>query len=236
MTRAVMREMSGAITRQTGLSCDTIAIEHMHAMAVPKGSGYTPHGSGASSADARERILGTAYDLFCREGVQTVGVDRIVAEAGVAKATLYRHFRSKDALILAVLERREHLWTHGWLEHEIDQRGKTPEARLLAVFDIFDEWFHRDDYESCLFITTLLETHDPTSRVREDAVSRLANVRVLLHRLAEQIGVRDPDDFSWAIQQQMMGSIIAVSTGDTQAAKRARDVALLLLERETAAS
>ncbi|MDX6667721.1 MAG: hypothetical protein QOK04_1101 [Solirubrobacteraceae bacterium] len=205
-------------------------------MTVPTGSEAVPRASGASTDGARERILGTAYDLFSREGVQTVGVDRIVAEAGVAKATLYRHFRSKDALILAVLERREHLWTHSWLEHEIDQRGKTPEARLLAVFDVFDEWFNRDDYESCLFIKTLLETHDPTSRVRQDAVSRLANVRVLLHRLAEQVGVRDPDNFSCAIQQQMMGSIVAASTGDTQAAKRARDVALLLLERETAAS
>jgi AcrR family transcriptional regulator len=205
-------------------------------MTVPTGAESAPRTSGASTDDARERILGTAYDLFSREGVQTVGVDRIVAEAGVAKATLYRHFRSKDALILAVLERREHLWTHGWLEHEIDQRGKTPEAQLLAVFDVFDEWFNRDDYESCLFMKTLLETHDAKSRVRQDAVSRLANVRVVLHRLAEQIGVRDPDNFSWAIQQQMMGSIIAASTGDTQAAKRARDVASLLLERETAAS
>lgn len=205
-------------------------------MTPAKGSGSLPHGSAASADGARERILGAAYDLFSREGVRTVGVDRIIAEAGVAKATLYRHFRSKDALILAVLERREHLWTHGWLEHEIERRGKTPEARLLAVFDVFDEWFNRDDYESCLFMKTLLETHDPKSRVHQDAVSRLANVRAVVHDLAEQIGVRDPDNFSRAVQQQMMGSIIAAFAGDTRSAKRARDVTSLLLEREAVAS
>jgi AcrR family transcriptional regulator len=205
-------------------------------MTVPIGSGSTLYGSRASSDDARERILQTAYDLFSREGVQTVGVDRIIAEAGVAKATLYRHFRSKEALILAVLERREQLWTRAWLEHEIELRGNTPRTRLLAIFDVFDEWFHRDDYESCLFTTALIETHDRKSRVRQEAVERLGNVRALLHRLAEEIGVRDPDNFSRAIQQVMLGSIIAAFTGDTQAAQRARDVALLMLEREGAAS
>ena len=205
-------------------------------MTPAKGSGSLPHGSGASADGARERILGAAYDLFSREGVRTVGVDRIIAEAGVAKATLYRHFRSKDALILAVLERREHLWTHAWLEHEIERRGKTPEARLLAVFDVFDEWFNRDDYESCLFMKALLETPDPKSRVRQDAVSRLANVRAVVRDLAEQIGVRDPDNFSRAVQQQMMGSMIAAFSGDTRSAKRARAVISLLLEREAVAS
>jgi AcrR family transcriptional regulator len=205
-------------------------------MTVPIGSGSTLHGSRASSDDARERILRTAYDLFSREGVQTVGVDRIIAEAGVAKATLYRHFRSKEALILAVLERREQRWTRDWLEHEIELRGNTPRARLLAIFDVFDEWFRRDDYESCLFTTALIETHDPKSPVRQEAVARLANVRTLLYRLAEEIGVRDPDSFSRAIQQLMLGSIIAAFTGDTQAARRAQDVALLMLEREGIAS
>jgi AcrR family transcriptional regulator len=205
-------------------------------MTVPIGSGSTLHGSRASSDDARERILQTAYDLFSREGVQTVGVDRIIAEAGVAKATLYRHFRSKEALILAVLERREQRWTRDWLEHEIELRGNTPQARLLAIFDVFDEWFRRDDYESCLFTTALIETHDPKSPVRQEAVARLANVRTLLYRLAEEIGVREPDSFSRAIQQLMLGSIIAAFTGDTQAARRAQDVALLMLEREGIAS
>ena len=75
-----------------------------------------------SVSDARERILRTAYRLFSQRGVRAVGIDSIIAEAGVAKATLYRHFRSKEELVLAALERREDLWTRGWLEPEVKRR------------------------------------------------------------------------------------------------------------------
>src|SRR5215208_1231708 len=86
----------------------------------------------------RERILETAYELFSRRGVRDVGVDEVIERANVAKATLYRHFPSKDDLVLAFLERREELWTKGWVEAEARRRGSTPEERLLAIFDLFD--------------------------------------------------------------------------------------------------
>src|SRR6266849_9807127 len=89
----------------------------------------------------RERVLETAYGLFKRHGLQAVGVDRIVAEAGVAKTTLYRHFPSKDDLAVAVLRHHEDVWTKGWLEQTIAHRGTTAGARLLGLFDAFDEWF-----------------------------------------------------------------------------------------------
>src|SRR3977135_285892 len=82
--------------------------------------------------DARERILRTAYELFRNHGVSGIGVDRIVAEAGGAKTSLYRHFRSKDDLVLAVLERHEQIWLD-WLVSEIERRGGTPTERILAI-------------------------------------------------------------------------------------------------------
>jgi len=91
------------------------------------------------TSDARERIIATAYDLFSRRGVRAVGIDEITDTAGVAKATLYRHFPSKDDLILAFLQRREDVWTHGWVEREARSRADDPEDQLLAIFDIFDE-------------------------------------------------------------------------------------------------
>ena len=60
--------------------------------------------------------------------------------------------------MLAFLEQREQLWTYGWVEAEARRRGETPEEQLLAIFDLFDEWFHRDDFEGCSFINVLLET------------------------------------------------------------------------------
>ena len=78
---------------------------------------------------ARERILDTAYDLFSRDGIRAVGVDAIVRQSGVARMTLYRHFASKDALVLAFLERREQRWTQSWLQHEIRERAGDPDER-----------------------------------------------------------------------------------------------------------
>src|SRR6185437_1217897 len=109
---------------------------------------------------ARERILESAYDLFSTKGVRAVGIEEVIERAAVAKATLYRHFPSKDELVLAFLRKREVVWTHGWVEAEARKRGATPEEQLLAIFDLFDEWFHRTDFEGCSFINVLLETAD----------------------------------------------------------------------------
>ncbi len=186
-------------------------------------------------SDARERTLEAAYRLFCRHGVHAVGVDRIIAEAAIAKATLYKHFGSKEELVLAVLERREDVWSRGWLEQEIKRRAGTPRARLLAIFDVFDEWFRRDDYESCLFANTLLETHDRTSPIARASLAALANVHALIRNLAEEAGIADPDDFARQWQLIMLGSITAAATGDVDAADRARDLATLLLGRDAPA-
>lgn len=185
-----------------------------------------------SGSDARERTLRTAYDLFCRFGVNTVGVDRIIAEAGVAKMTLYRHFPSKDELVLAALDRREELWTRGWLEQEVDRRGRTPVERLLAIFDLLDEWFRRDDYEGCLFVNSLLEAHDSTSTIGAASTRSLTRIREFLRGLAEEAGLRDPDEFAGRWQLLMLGCIVAAAAGDLSAAQRARSAGSILLERE----
>lgn len=100
-------------------------------------------------AIARERLLEVAYELFATRGVRAVGIDELISRAGVAKATFYRHFPSKNDLVLAFLERREQRWTKDWIEAEARRRGSTPEESLLAIFDLFNEWFHRDDFEGC---------------------------------------------------------------------------------------
>jgi AcrR family transcriptional regulator len=104
-----------------------------------------------------ERILSVAYDLFSRRGIRDVGVDELVARSGVAKSTFYRHYPSKEDLVLAFLRTRERRWTRDTLEAGARARGATPEERLLAIFDVFADWFARDDYEACSFINVLLE-------------------------------------------------------------------------------
>src|SRR6202034_167065 len=103
--------------------------------------------SPVAGESGRERVSRAAYELFSRDGIRAVGVDAVVASAGTAKMTLYRNFPSKDDLILDFLRRREQLWTRDWLETESRSRGETPRDRLLAIFDVFGEWFNQPDFE-----------------------------------------------------------------------------------------
>ena len=184
----------------------------------------------ASLADARERTLLTAYELFRSHGVTAVGVDRIVADAGVAKTTLYRHFRSKEDLVLAVLERHEQVWTQGWLERVSLDGGDTPEARILAIFDAFDEWFRQEAYRGCLFTNVSVEARGGAGPLGAAAATRLRDVREFIGSLAAEAGVADPDEVAFRVQILLLGAIIQAVNGDLGAARSAREVAALLLE------
>ena len=180
----------------------------------------------------RERILDTAYELFSHRGIHDVGIDELIERAGVAKATLYRHFRSKDDLVLAFLEQREQLWTKDWVEAEARQRGNTPEEQLLAIFDLFDEWFQRDDFEGCSFVNVLLEFGGGNGHAlgRASAV-HLENIRSVVRALAEQAALRDPASFALSWHILMKGSIVQAGEGDREAATRAKSMARLLIDQ-----
>src|SRR3954467_11780591 len=100
---------------------------------------------------ARERVLDAAYELFSQRGIQAVGVDAVVEQSGVARQTLYRHFGSKQELVLAFLERRDEVWTREGPRGSVEARASDPADRMLAIFDVFDEWFRRPDFEGCSF-------------------------------------------------------------------------------------
>ena len=180
---------------------------------------------------ARERILASAYDLFSTKGVRAVGIEEVIERAAVAKATLYRHFPSKDELVLAFLRKREVVWTHGWVEAEARKRGATPEAQLLAIFDLFDEWFHRADFEGCSFINVLLETADREHPVGRASVEHLENLRAVLRSLADEAGLRSTDEFARSFHLLMKGAIVQAGEGDADAAMRAGEMARDLIEK-----
>jgi len=179
---------------------------------------------------ARMRILDAAYELFSRNGIQAVGIDAVISRSGVARQTLYRHFASKQDLVLAFLERREQVWTRRWLEEEVRRRASEPSARLLAIFDVFDEWFHRPDFEGCSFINVMLEHPDPADPVHRASVSYLAGIRGFLEELVREAGIAGAQDFARQWHILMKGSIVAAGEGDTDAARRAKRIGALLLE------
>jgi AcrR family transcriptional regulator len=180
----------------------------------------------------RERILNTGYDLFSRRGVRDVGVDEIISRSGVAKATFYRHFPSKNDLVLAFLERREQRWTLGMVEAEATRRGSTPEEQLLAIFDVFNDWFHAEDFDTCSFINVLLEMGSE-HRLGRASIRYLENIRAIVRRLAEEAGLRDPSEFAHSWHILMKGSIIAAAEGDLRAADRAKAMAGCLIDEHS---
>lgn len=185
-----------------------------------------------ADADARERIVRTAYELFLKHGVTPVGVDRIVAEAGVAKTTLYRHFRSKDDLVVAVLQRNEDLWTRGWLEPEARRQAAATDGLTLGVFEAFERWFRDEGYQGCLFLNAVLEVHNDASPIHAAAVHGIEQVYAMLVELAEQAGVRDPQAFANRIHILVRGSIVAAVEGRFEAVAEAETLARELLAQE----
>jgi AcrR family transcriptional regulator len=182
-------------------------------------------------SEARQRILDTAYALFTRDGVRAVGVDRIIAESGVAKMTLYRHFPSKEELVLAYLDLRTQRWTRGWLEREIERRAATPRGRMLALFDAYDEWFRRRDFEGCGFVRTMFETYNSGRPAHAAAVRHLGAVADLLERLATEAGIKDPRRLAQDLHLLALGAVVAATSGASDAALRARQLAQTLIDR-----
>lgn len=177
------------------------------------------------------RLRAAAYELFSRHGVAQVGVDAVVSRAGTAKMTLYRNFPSKDSLVLDFLAERERRWTRAWLENESARRADDPVGQLLAIFDLFSEWFVATTFEGCSFISTLIEVRDPHDPVHRAAVEHLATIREVVADRAAGAGVVDTDGFARQWHIIMKGSIVAALEGDAEAAGRGRELALLLLAR-----
>lgn len=176
----------------------------------------------------RERLLDAAYDLFATNGVSQVGVDTILAESGCAKASLYSNFGSKVELAIAFLDKREAVWTRGWLEAEVKRRTPDPDERLLAIFDVFDGWFRKKTFEGCSFINVLLESK-VDSPVRQAAAVHLSRIRAIVRGLAEDAGLREPEMFAQVWHMLMKGSIVAACEGNRNAAREAKCAARLVL-------
>lgn len=158
---------------------------------------------------ARQHILEVANDLFYREGIRAVGVDTIVEQSGVGKATLYRHFPSKDALIAAYLEERDHLY---WkqLNEVIAQHEGAPRAQLLAVVDRVIERMKEPAYRGCVFLNALAEFSEPDHLAHQQAIEHKHKLRSLLSQLGQQAGASDPEILADQLSLVLNGALALV--------------------------
>jgi AcrR family transcriptional regulator len=178
----------------------------------------------------RDRILEAAYPMFIARGIRDVTMDEILHAAGTTAAEFASVFESRDALATECLMRRERDWTLGIVEAGARARGGSPEEQLLAIFDVFNDWFHRDDYEACTFINVLLEM-GREHPLGEASMHHLNHIRSIVSTLAAEAHLTDPDTFALSWHILMKGSIINAVEGDTEAAHRARTMAEDLIAR-----
>lgn len=140
---------------------------------------------------AKERILQVASDLFYREGIRAVGIDRIIAESGVAKASFYRSFATKDDLVVAFLELRRQRVMDRIIEARSLYPGE-PIKQLQHLFRKLGERMQEPDFRGCPFMNTAVEFPDETHPGRRMAVgSRQEGWRVILE-IAREAGAKDP--------------------------------------------
>jgi AcrR family transcriptional regulator len=180
------------------------------------------------TASARERLLAAADELFYAEGVHTVGIDRVIERAGVAKATLYSAFGSKDGLIRAYLTRRHEARQARTLRKL--ERFDTPRERLLGVFDVLGEYIVQPDFHGCAFMNASAES--PAGGVVEEVSNESrAWTRSLFADLGRAAGVTDPDALAWQLVLLYDGAMVSARMDrNHHAAANARVVATALVD------
>jgi AcrR family transcriptional regulator len=192
------------------------------------------HGSVVALASPRDRLIEAATRLFCRYGVNSVGVDAIVEAAETAKTTLYKSFGSKNGLVEAVLQREGRTW-RTWFLAEIDSPGGSAHERLARIGPTLKTWFGRDDYYGCPFINAIAESDKTNDRMRSLAI---AHKRVVLDRLASlcaEAGLSNPTATAHAIGLVIDGAIIAaLVTRDPTVADTASRACAAIVSQESA--
>ncbi|WP_307481174.1 TetR/AcrR family transcriptional regulator [Pseudarthrobacter sulfonivorans] len=178
-------------------------------------------------AGARERILAAAYELFAHRAIRDVGIAELISRAGIARATFYGHFASKEELVFSFLERCHQDRTVGQIITATKGMADNPIDRLLAIFDVLDGWFHRDYFRACAFVSTMLEM-GPTHPLGQASVSYLAQIRTFIRTLAAEAGLDQPDIFARSCHILTKGSIISAVEGDTEGAVWAKRMAVSL--------
>lgn len=184
---------------------------------------------------ARERILETAFALFYARGIRAVGIDLIIAESGVAKATFYKHFRAKQDLVLAYLDKVDGVWSTQ-LRAAAAQAGTRPADQLVGLFDALQSACRREGYRGCAFINAAAESQ-PGTRVHERTVAHKEAVRAWVRDLADAAGAADPAALARSLTLLLDGGLASGALdGNPEAAIVAKACARALVEASVPAN
>ncbi|MDN3517888.1 TetR/AcrR family transcriptional regulator [Aquisalimonas lutea] len=183
------------------------------------------------STSRRDQLLETATELFYRNGCHTTGIDKVLAEAGVAKMTLYKHFKSKDNLVLAACE-RFHEKVREEFEETVNEEGLTARERLEALFDFMDRWSRREEFWGCPSINLAVQYPEHDHPIHQAAAEHKQFRMDYVTDLAEQAGLSNPRETARQLVLLIEGVTVMVQvTGDHSLVASAREGARTLIAR-----
>ena len=179
----------------------------------------------------RDKILNTAVELFYSRGVNKVGIDEIIERSGVAKMSLYNHFKSKDELVIAFLECINAQWLP-MMRQKVEQLASKPENRLAALFDALEEWFKSKEFRGCPYINTTAEIADINHPVAKKCLSFKQCLFDYVEELVKQAGVSKSKDITSQIVLIIDGSIVrTLMTKNADHAKLAKKACFILIDQ-----
>ncbi len=178
----------------------------------------------------RDELVQKALQVFYQNGFNATGMDKLVAETGISKTSMYKHFRTKEDLILAVLRLRDELFRN-WLYRRMEELAETSEQQLIAMFDALEEWFAEAGYRGCMFIKASSEFQDVDHPIHMQSADHKRMLESHFTKLATQAGLQEPEMVARQILLLKEGAIVTAHLGHTEnPAQDAKSAAILLLK------
>jgi len=182
----------------------------------------------------RDELVQKALQAFYRNGFNATGMDKLVAETGISKTSMYKHFRTKEDLILAVLRLRDEQFRN-WLYRRMEELADTPQQQLIAMFDALEEWFAEAGYKGCMFIKASSEFQDASHPIHKQSAEHKRMLESHIIELAEKSGLAEPGKLARQLLLLKEGSIVTAHLGHTDnPAQDAKAAALQLLSAHSA--
>ncbi len=177
----------------------------------------------------RDELVQKALKAFYQNGFHATGMDKLVEDTGISKTSMYKHFRTKEDLILAVLRLRDEQFRN-WLYRRMEELADTPKAQLIAMFDALEEWFAEPGYKGCMFIKASSEYQEASHPIHQQAADHKRSLERHMSDLAKQAGLNDPDTIARQLLLLKEGAIVTAHLGHTDhPAQEAKAAALKLI-------
>ena len=178
----------------------------------------------------REELIRGALLIFYNEGFHATGMDRVAAETGVSKTAIYKHFRTKEDLILATLRLRDETFRY-WFFSRMEKLSPEPLGQLLAMFDALEEWFETDDFQGCMFVKAASEFQNISHPIHQQSAEHKRLLERHILKLAKNADITNPESMARQLLLLKEGAIVSAQLRHTQhPARDAKAVAIKLLD------